>query len=257
VPPPAPGYQAAPVAQRLPLADHPIELVINGGMSWVGEVYPAWPDPNGITTLIVNTDEKTLDPLPTVWIRSGDYEAKGELGLVPEFGIDKLRFVFKYIPPGDYDVWFEDPNMESEKVPVEVDPGPRVEVAIRPGLSFSGPTFASPSGWYIGAWDNPSKPKQNIGGWSNILVRTPASGLNVIIESEGGGYKAKCFTGSKGPGACDFAGLMAGIYFIWIDGTDLRLKTYMDGNAYATFEFVRQSVPSDANQIGPIDYPPK
>jgi hypothetical protein len=61
--------------------------------------------------------------------------------------------------------------------------------------------------------------------------------LNVIAESEGGGYRAKCFTGSKGPGACDFAGLMAGIYYIWIDGTDLRLKTYMDGNAYASFTF--------------------
>ena len=93
----------------------------------------------------------------------------------------------------------------------------------------------------MSGWDNPSKPGLNVGGWSNILVKTPASGLNVIAESEGGGYKAKCFTGSKGPGACDFAALNAGIYYIWIDGTDLKLKTYMDGNAYATFEFNRQS----------------
>jgi LysM repeat protein len=257
VPPPAPAYQPGPVAPLLPLADHPIELTINGGESWVDEVYPAWPDPNGITTLIVNMDDKTVDPLPVVRLRSGDYEAKGELGLVPEFGIDKLRFVFKYIPPGDYDVWLEDPNIPSNKIPVEVDAGQRVEVAFRKGLAFSGPTFASPDGWYIGAWDNPSKPKQNIGGWSNILIKAPASGLTINIESEGGGYKAKCFTGSKGPGTCDFAGLMAGFYFFWIDGTDLRIKTYMDGNAYATFEFVKQPTPSDQNLIGPVDYPPQ
>jgi LysM repeat protein len=256
VPPPAPEYNPNPVAARLPLADEPIEIVINGGMTWVDEIYPAWPDPNGITTLIVNIDDKTVDPLPVVRIRSGDYEVKGDLGLVPEFGIDKLRFAFKYIPPGDYDVWLEDPNLPSEKIPVEVASGKRVEVGFRKGVSFSGPTFASPDGWYIGAWDNPSKPGQNIGGWSNILVHTPASGLRVMIESEGGGYKASCFTGSKGPGACDLAALMAGIYYIWIDGTDLRLKTYMDGNAYATFTFTRQPVPSDQGQVGPVDYPP-
>jgi hypothetical protein len=49
---------------------------------------------------------------------------------------------------------------------------------------------------------------------------------------------------------------MAGIYYIWIDGTDLKLKTYMDGNAYATFTFVKQPTPSDENLIGPVDYPP-
>jgi hypothetical protein len=173
-----------------------------------------------------------------VRLRSGDNEYKGESSFNAEFGA--ARFVFRYIPPGEYDVWIEDPDTPSEVRPVVVNAGERVEMAFRRGVSFQGQTYASPSGWVLSEWHNPSKPGQNIGGWSNIMVHTPASGLNVLIESEGGGYKAKCFTGSKGPGSCDFAGLMAGIYYIWIDGTDLRLKTYMDGNAYATFRFAQQ-----------------
>lgn len=250
--PAAPDYQPGAALPLLPVADHPIEVVVNGGETWVAEAYEPYDDPDGITTLIVNTVEK--DKNRTVRIRSGDYEVKGELGLHPEFGVDRFRFGFKYIPPGDYDVWIDDPDIPSEKFQVDVDPGKRVEVAFRKGVAFSGPTFASPDGWVLSSWDNPSKPGQNIGAWSNILVQTPASGLWVKIESEGGGYSAKCFTGSKGPGACDFAGLSAGIYFIWIDGTDLTLKTYMDGNAYATFAFARQPVDEGEEKVGPVSY---
>lgn len=178
----------------------------------------------------------------------------GALGTVPEFGIDRFRIAFRYISPGDYDVWIDDPEMPSEKAQVKVEPGRRVEVAFRKGVSFSGPTFASPDGWVLASWDNPSRPGENIGGWSNILIHTPASGLWVKIESEGGGYAATCFTGAKGPGACDFAGLSAGLYWIWIDGTDLTLKTYLDGNAYATFTFARQPSNEASIDVGPISY---
>ena len=251
--PTAPGYQASPLTPELPVARQPIEVVVNGGESWVGESFPPFDDPDSITTLIVSTDDKTEPRL--VRIRSGDYEVKGELGLVPEFGIDKFRFAFRYIPPGDYDVWIDDPDTPSEKVQVKVEPGRRVEALFRKGLGFSGPTFASPDGWFLASWSNPSKPGQRIGGWSNITVQTPASGLWVKIESEGRDYQAKCFTGTKGPGKCDFAALNAGIYFIWIDGTELTVKTYLDGNAYATFEFGRQAVPNGADDaVGPVSY---
>jgi len=233
--PATPDYQPYPAQPEKPRSDHPVEVVVNGGENWVDEAWPAKLDPDGITTLIVQTgDENGV----TVHLRSGDNEYKGESSFNSEFGV--ARFVFRYIPPGEYDVWIEDPDTPSEVRPVVVNAGERVEVAFRRGVSFQGQTFASPSGWILSEWDNPSKPGLNIGGWSNIMVHTPASGLNVIAESEGGGYKAKCFTGSKGPGSCDFAGLMAGIYYIWIDGTDLVLKTYMDGNAYATFTFAQQ-----------------
>ena len=137
---------------------------------------------------------------------------------------------------------------------MKLEAGKRVEIMFRKGLGFSGPTFASPDGWVLAEWVNPSEPCKNLGGWSNILVHTPASGLWVKIESEGGGYKAKCLTGSKGPGACDFAGLTAGFYWINIDGTDLTVKTYMDGNAYATFNLARQPSSNHENVIGPVNY---
>ena len=234
--PTAPEYQPGPVSPSLPRAEHPVEVVVNGGETWADDVYPTKHDPDGITTLIVQTGEEEG---VTVRVRNGDMESKSESYFSGEFGA--YRFVFRHIPPGDYDVWIDDPDTSSETAQVEIGEGERVEVAFSRQVRFRGQTFASPDGWVLSDWTNPSVPGQRLGGWSNILVRTPASGLNIIAESEGGGYKAKCFTGSKGPGACDFAGLSAGIYYIWIDGTDLRLKTYMDGNAYATFDFSRQS----------------
>jgi len=249
--PEAPEYQPSPALPILPIADHPIEIVINGGINWVGKADPAIPDPNSITTLIVRTGNEFGQ---TVRVRSGDYEVAGESDMIftGEFG--PHSFVFRYIPPGDYDVWIDDPDRPSEVVHVKVEPGNRVSVFFDEGVIASGPTFASPGGWILSSWDNPSKPAQNIGGWSNILVHTPASGLWVRIESEGGGYQAKCFTGSKGPGSCDFAGLRSGLYWIWIDGTDLTVKTYMDGAAYATFTFDQQPVVSSENVIGPVSY---
>ena len=232
--PPPPDYQPSPASAPLPVAEHPVTVVVNGGETWADEI-AVMPDPDGITTLLVQTGNE-LDR--TVRVRSGDYEVKGESEFSAEFGA--YRFVFRYIPPGTYDVWIDDPDTPSEVAQVEVNAGERVSAFFDKKVRFQGQTFASPDGWYLADWKNPSKPGENIGGWSNILVRTPASGLNVMIESEGGGYKAKCFTGSKGPGACDLAGLMAGIYYIWIDGTDLTLKTYMDGAAYAEFDFAHQ-----------------
>ncbi len=249
--PPAPEHQPIPAKPTLPEAEHPIEVVINGGVSWVATSNTI-PDMDGITTLIVKTGDLYDQE---VWIRSGDYQVKGYSDdiFLGEFGAH--RFVFRHIPSGDFDVWIEDPDRMSEVAEVHVNPGDRVEVIFGEGVSQSGPTYASPDGWVLNNWNNPSKPKQNIGSWSNILVTAPASGLWMRIESEGGGYQAKCLTGSKGPGSCDFAGLSAGIYRFWIDGTGLIIKTYMDGAAYATFEFGRQpSTRDDSNAVGPVDY---
>lgn len=234
--PKPPDYKAVPAYPLLPRAEHPVEVVVNGGETWADEVHGG-PDPDGITTLIVKTGDEEGK---LVRIRSGDSEIKGESGPVLNGEFGSFRFVVRYIAPGDYDVWVDDPDTPSEISQVKVGAGQRVEVVFEKQVRFQGQTFASPDGWVLSAWDNPSKPGQRLGGWSNILVRTPASGLWVYIEAEGGGYKAKCLTGSKGPGACDLAALNAGLYNIWIDGTYLTIKTYMDGNAYATFDLSHQ-----------------
>ncbi|MBI1876733.1 MAG: LysM peptidoglycan-binding domain-containing protein [Chloroflexi bacterium] len=247
--PTAPDYQKGAARPLLPLAEHPIEVVINGGETWADETNSG-PDPNNITTVVVQTGPEFGK---TVRMRSGDYEVKGETQyLSGEFGPSSLAF--RYVPPGDYDVWVDDPDTPSEKVQISLDPGQRVNVAFSKQVRFQGQTYASPDGWFLSAWENPSKPHQNIGAWSNILVKTPASGLTMVAESEGGGYKATCLTGAKGPGACDFAGLNAGFYFIKIDGTQLTVKIYMDGNAYAVLEFAKQPTKDDSNFVGPVNY---
>jgi LysM repeat protein len=237
-----PDYQPGPVSPLLPVAEHPIEAVVNGGENWVGTAYPSSGASDAITTLVVNTGEG-LDLVneegPIIRIRSGETEAKGLFGQLPEYGIDKFRFAFKYITPGEYDVWIDDPELESEVEHVRIEPGQRVEIEFRKGLTSQQPTYASPDGWFLAGWENASVPHKILGGWSTILVRTPASGLWVILEAEGG-FKAKCFTGSKGPGACEFGGLSAGIYYIHIDGTQFSIKTYMDGNAFGTFDLGHQ-----------------
>lgn len=256
-PPPAPAYEPQPRTPLLPEASHPIEVVVNGEAGWVGQAFESHPDPNDITTLIVALRDEDIGdlPLPTVRIRSGDYEVKGHFERLPEFGYDKLRFAFKYIPPGDFDVWLEDANRDSEKVLVDVQPGQRVEVEFRAGIVFGSPAFASPDGFVLSEYDNSSIPGERRGGWSTLFVQAPASGLNIVIESEGGGFQAKCLTGSKGPGACEFGGLQAGFYTFKIDGTDLSIKTYLDGAAQASFTIGRQSVPaSERDKVGPVNY---
>jgi LysM repeat protein len=235
---PANDQQSAPARASavLPKANQPMEVAIVGDAQWAGKAYTQ-PDYHSITTLIVKTGaEYGLN----VKVRGDEYAVDGfsDTIFLGEFGPN--RFVVRYIPPGEYDVMINDRERSSEIVHVNVAPGQRVEVLFDEGVSFTDPTLASPDGWVLGSWDNPSQPGKNLGAWSNVLVKTPATGLWVKIESAGSGYSAKCFTGTKGPGACDFAGLASGLYWIWIDGTDFKVKTYMDGNAYATFEFARQ-----------------
>jgi hypothetical protein len=47
---------------------------------------------------------------------------------------------------------------------------------------------------------------------------------------------------------------MAGFYFITIDGTGYTVKTYMDGNAYATLTFAHQATGKEKGAIGPVSY---
>ncbi len=243
--PPAPGYQLKPVATPLPVADHPIMVEVDSREMWSGEVY-ASRSVSKMTTLIVQTGDEWNK---TVHLRSGDYELTGNSVLDPQFG--SFRFVVRNIQPGDYDIWIDDPSLPSAKAQVRIENEMQVEVTFSRATRFQAQTFASPSGWILTRWDNPSKVGKNMGSWSNILVHAPSSGLPIVLKSEGT-YQARCLTGSKGPGACDFAGLSAGTYTLQIEGTDLTIKTYLDGAAYAVFDFSRQAVPSrDEGKVGP------
>ncbi len=219
----------------LPRADEPVTILVNDGQMWLRDQVYTEPDPENITTLIVRTaDERD----PIIHVRNGGYEVRGQ-----------SEFIVTYIAPAGYEIWVEDPEAASRATFVEVEAGMQNYVEFDKYTNFEGQEFASPDGWVLLDWHNPSKLDQRLGGWSNIVVKAPASGLRVMAESEGGGYKAACMTGSKGPGTCDLAGLNAGLYTVWIDGTDFFVQTYMDGNAYAEFVLAQQPEPSQA--MGP------
>ena len=250
--PPAPDYQTAPQQPLLPLADSPIMVEVMGQDAWVADVYvsdESFPH----SMLMISTPGEVHD----VVIRSGDYEVRGRTDMDAEFGA--FKFVFRFIPPGDYDVWVDDPALTSQKAHIRIEGGTQAYVTFGHGMQYATQTYASPSGWFLAAANNPSVIGQNTGGWGNILVRGPASGLHIILESEGG-FRATCLTGSKGENGCDFAGLNAGYYFISIDGTDFKIKTYLDGSTYASFDFGRQPAASadKSNVVGPyFIYGPK
>ncbi len=227
--------QTASGSKILPRAGQPVTILVNDGHVWVDEDSHTVDDQDGITTLVVRTRD---EPGKTVRIRNGGFEQRGS-----------SEFIVPYIVPAGYEVWIDDPETSTKKVYVELEPGRRTYVNFSKHIRFEGQRSASPDGWALAYWQNPSKPEERLGGWSNILVKTPSSGLLVKIESEGGGYKTECLTGSKGPGACDFAGLNAGLYTFWIDGTDFSIQTYMDGNAYAEFVLSRQP-PEPSNIVG-------
>lgn len=216
----------------LPKADHPVTVVLKGGLLWVGEATTAYADKEAITTLVVQT---TADEQHTIRLTSADFETTGKTELDKRSGV--FLVVFQNIPAGDYEVMLEDPTTPTRKVKTSLGEGQRAEVYFDREVVSVPQTLASPKGWVLSYWDNPSQPGEQLGGWSNVVVRTPSSGLVVRIAGEGGGYESHCVTGAKGPGVCELSALGANLYNIWIDGTDLTLKTYLDGKAYAEFAF--------------------
>ena len=219
----------------LPKSDHPVTVVINGGLIWTGKATPSHPDHEGINTLVVQT---TADKVLPVRLRSGDFETVGKTELDKRSGV--FLVVFQNIPAGAYEIMIEDPDTPAQKVKASLGEGQRAEVYFEQEVVSHPQTLASPQGWVISYWDNPSKPGERLGGWSNVVIRTPSSGMVVRIAGEGGGYESECITGAKGPGVCELSALGANLYNIWIDGTDLTLKTYLDGKAYAEFAFAPQ-----------------
>lgn len=247
--------QIKPILPILPASDRPVEVVLTDQMSWMSEVSASVADPAGVTTLIVSVSGQIS---PTVQIQSGDFMMDGRLERSAEFG-DKPRVVFRNIPIGEYDVWLQagkqasaeetaSTGLLSHKVRITVEAGKQVEVAFLMGHIEGKPILVGPDGWYLAAWYNPSKPGEHLGGWSNIRIHAPVANLRVSIESDGGGYQSWCVTGTKDGGGCDLPALGAGAYIVKIEGSSYAVKTYLDGNAYATLSFAQQKTASTEPQ---------
>lgn len=213
----------------------PVEVSIKGGQKWVGDIIYSDADPDDLATLVVKTGD--ANGLRVRLRHNDESEVEGISEFGGDFGVS--RFIFRGLPTGEYEVWLEDPTTLSDKAKVTIQDAQRIELSFEKETIFKNEKTASPEGWYIAAWDNSSEVGQNIGGWSNLVIKGPQSGLKAIIETEGG-FRSECITGSKGWNACEISALGAGIYFIRLEKGDLTLKTYLDGSAYAEFTFAQQ-----------------
>jgi hypothetical protein len=66
--------------------------------------------------------------------------------------------------------------------------------------------------------------------------------LPISIASEGGGFYAECYTGSKpelGGDACEFSGLWPGKYTLTLQGAGIAAEVFVDGAAVAEVLFER------------------
>jgi hypothetical protein len=200
---------------------------------WTGSRIAHNPDPDGITTLLVLTDEgkEGLD----VMIRSADgFVARGVTGVYYEYSWVP-SFAFREVPGGEYEVWVE--GEPSRVIEAKVDPGWRAVVDLEWKIVTPGPVV-TPGGWIAEVVDN-SSGMDPIGAFSILVVRTGGIGNKIRITAPGG-YESHCITGTKpehGPGACDIGGLNAGTYQVNLDGTDATVELYLDGIGSAVVEF--------------------
>jgi hypothetical protein len=206
--------------------------VVRSELRWTGSQTAHNADPDEITTLLILTHgEEDLD----VMIESSEgFVARGVTGVYYEYTWVP-SFAFRGIPGGDYEVWVE--GEPSRKVEAHVDPGWRAMVELK-NQPVSADPVVSPSGWVGEVVQNTSGTKP-IGGASILVVRTGAIGNKIRVTAPGG-YEAICVTGTKmehGMGACDVGGLSPGTYRVILDGADIAVEVYLDGQGTATIDF--------------------
>jgi hypothetical protein len=206
--------------------------VVRSELRWTGSQTAHNADPDEITTMLILTHEaEDVD----VMIRSSEgFVARATTGTYFEFTWIP-SFAFRGIPGGDYEVWVE--GQPSKKVKAHVDPGWRAMVELKK-QPVSGDLIVSPTGWVGEVVENTSGTKP-IGAASVVVVRTGSIGSKIRVTAPGG-YEAICVTGTKiehGNGACDVGGLSPGTYQIILDGADIAVEVYLDGQGHAVVEF--------------------
>ncbi len=200
---------------------------------WIGAQTANFPDPDSDTTVMVRTIGATNIPFV---IKQGDWELHFATGDSSEFGL--ATFGMKGMPAGDYEVWID--QDKSDVVTAHVDAGERILVEFKYTNINEMPAPRSETGWRGYIERNSSKTEVQNGVWSTIIVRTGAIGLPIYIRSEGNGFNATCYTGTKpeyGAGACDFGGLWPGTYMVGIDGAGIEVKVFVDGQGVAELAF--------------------
>jgi hypothetical protein len=98
------------------------------------------------------------------------------------------------------------------------------------------PTGTGWKGWV----ESNSSGSERTGISSVIVVRVLGAGGYPVHISGGGEVLATCTTGTKpeyGPNACEFGGLWAASYYLWPEGSDIKVSVTMDGIGIAFVNF--------------------
>lgn len=231
VPATAPGY-----VDINDLKDSDV-TVVGGYNKWSGAQTADFADPDGNTTMIVRSIG--AENIPII-IRQGGFVMPVTTGNSAEFGL--ASYGFKGLNPGEYEVWVEQDR--SDVVKAKLEAGHRILVEFRYGNVSDNPAARTPEGWSGRVAKNTSTTTPANGVWSVIIVNAPAVGMPVSLRAEGSeNVLGTCNTGTKpefGPAACDFGGLWPGRYTITLEGADIAVEVFVDGQGVAEVVFEKQ-----------------
>lgn len=220
-----------------------VSQIKQGDVTVVGQMNKWWgaktadnPDPDGNTTMIVRSIG--ADDIPII-IKQGGFVMPVRTGTSAEFGL--ASYGFKGLAPGEYEVWVD--QDKSDVVKATLEPGRRILVEFRYVSVSDAVPARNADGWSGRVVKNTSGTEVANGVWSIIVVRAPAVGMPISIRSEGNNFYAVCQSGSKpehGPGACDFGGLWPGTYTLTLEGANIAVEVFVDGQGAAEVVFDKQ-----------------
>ena len=203
----------------------------------VVEVWCPWmdfiDDPQGLTTIVLRV--RGMENAPVKVQRGNEEPIIIYTGNDPVHGPD---YVYYPTAPGYYKVY---PDLDKPGQAIEFDlaPGQRAWVDYKLTHATENPRPRNNKGWSGRIVSNPGEITPQNGVSSVIIARGPAGGLPMRIDADGE-FTARCYTGQKpelGGTACEFAGLWPGKYYITLEGADVTVEIYVDGQATAEVVF--------------------
>ncbi len=218
----------------------PVILVKEVSKWCVASAYQG-PSDDGLTALIIRT---TGEKGYAVKVQRSDGGAVDIFtGESPGYSEDQAMYP---VAPGQYTVWIDQDNngkdQESEKMQVTINAGEKIWLDFDLTSASENPRPRSYNGWsgYVSSNGSDIVPGNAVA--SVLIVHAGASGLPIRIKAEGE-YGALCYTGAKpehGGDACEFGGLWPGKYTVLLDGTEVSVEVYVDGEETAVVTFDRK-----------------
>ena len=218
----------------------PVVLVKEVDKWCVASAYQG-PSDDGLTALIIRSAGKTGYAAKVKPINGGAVDVF--IGESPGYSEDQAMYP---VAPGQYEVWIDRDNdgkdQESEKMQVTINPGEKIWLDFSLTSASENPRPRSYNGWsgYVSKNASQVEPGNTVA--SVLIVHAGASGLPIRIKAEGE-YGALCYTGTKpehGGDACEFGGLWPGKYTVLLDGAEVSVEVYVDGEATVEVTFDRK-----------------